>query len=439
MFFATNASGGAVAPVTAVNSNPTIAVNGTSVAIAGPTWTNTSLVLPGVVYQLLCGALEEVIVQTRGSGYSNPVATASGITFGTPTLLNGVIGSVTITNGGSGYTRGGSLIATDATGSGFVAVATYSGGAMTGILIESGGSNYTSPTITLSGEFGLGGSGATFSATLVNGAIGTVPIVSSPTNLTSAPAITISDSGGGSGSGAVAAALMSGPRSTDTVTFSASSGWLTTSAGTTPGATNAAMANYGGALEPAFTVTPTMPLGMNIMSPFGFAGGKAINQNWLKGIQAPFNGASNPTLTISDSTGSLAVAYGTVNSSGQVTAWVVPCGGIGYTGPTAVATAPASGGTTATAGAITVVGGVITAIAVGNAGSGYGGSTVDGHPIAINSTVDASNASTGGYPGAISRWPTPPTVPSTAPTAWACPTRPGPGRMSPTRPHRRPP
>ena len=65
---------------------------------------------------------------------------------------------------------------------------------------------------------------------------------------TSAPTIAITD--GGSGTGGVAAPIMTGPISTDAVTYSAAQGWLTTSGGTIPAATNAPLFNFNGQLEP---------------------------------------------------------------------------------------------------------------------------------------------------------------------------------------------
>ena len=70
-------------------------------------------------------------------GLTHPVATASGLTLGPPTLLNGVVTAVPITAGGSNYKQGGALIATG-TGTGFVGYVVMSGGVMTRrVIIES--------------------------------------------------------------------------------------------------------------------------------------------------------------------------------------------------------------------------------------------------------------------------------------------------------------
>jgi hypothetical protein len=78
----------------------------------------------------------------------------------------GVIGTVTVTNGGSGYTTPPSVIFTNTGtgGSGATAVATVSGGAVTGVTITFPGSGYTSvPAI---GFTGGGGTGAGAKATI---------------------------------------------------------------------------------------------------------------------------------------------------------------------------------------------------------------------------------------------------------------------------------
>lgn len=414
--------GGLLAPVTAVNSNPTISVNGNSITLAtgastatsfGPLWSNTTHNCPFVAYQMLCGSVASVVVQAGGSAYTSPVATptgggGTGLVLGTPTLLNGVIAAIAVGTPGTGYTHGDSVRVIDSTGagSGFVGHSTVSGGAVASIVVENGGSNYSTGHLTANfstdnsnpsnGDVVLTaptiGNGG-----IVNGVIGTVPVISPGLNYTSAPTIAIT----GGGTGAVAVPIMSGPASTDVVTYSASANWLATAAGGVGAASSAPMLNYAGQIEPAFNAPRTMRLGMNVVGPQGYGGAYAKNQNWLNQIQANWHGANPPAVTISDSTGILATAVGIVNSSGVVTGYTVTCGGVGYTAPTGLVAAPPSG-VTAIVGSITLSGGVITGIAPGStSGSGYAGSTIDGRPIAINSAVNAANASTSGKPTAF--------------------------------------
>ena len=73
------------------------------------------------------------------------------------------IASVTVSNQGSGYTGDVSLVVTDTTGSGAMLKPKITDGKITGVTIVSGGTNYTSPTITVVSDRG---SGASLSATV---------------------------------------------------------------------------------------------------------------------------------------------------------------------------------------------------------------------------------------------------------------------------------
>ena len=224
------------------------------------------------------------MVQKRGSGYTSPVATATGGGFttacslGTPTLLNGVITAISATLSAS---DAGQVSIKDlgGTGSGFVGSFTVASPGTSGqvtFLIESGGSGY-STNLELVYNYGVV-AGATI--TVSNGVIGSVPVLSPGVGYTTTPTITITD--GGPGTGVVAAPIMTGPMATDLVSYSAPAGWLTTAAGAVPASTNAAMFSFNGELEPNFAQVPrTMKLAMNIMAPFGYAQGRPFTQNWL--------------------------------------------------------------------------------------------------------------------------------------------------------------
>jgi len=85
--------------------------------------------------------------------------------------------------------------------------------------------------------------------------------------------------------------------STDTVTYTAAGGWLTTTAGNAPSATAAAVANYTGQLEPGVGGVPgfnmpasqrTMQVGMNMLGPSENYGSTFNNSiNWVHRFSNP--------------------------------------------------------------------------------------------------------------------------------------------------------
>ena len=108
-----------VSAITAIASSPTFSVQwgGTGSVYAvnsyGPVWSDswasTLVQNPFACWQLLCGPVESILVQTPGSGYStSPTVAAtgggsgSGLVLGTPVVSGGVV-SYAVTNGGSGY------------------------------------------------------------------------------------------------------------------------------------------------------------------------------------------------------------------------------------------------------------------------------------------------------------------------------------------------
>ena len=60
-------------------------------------------------------------------------------------LIGGTVNSVTVTNGGNGYTSAPTVYFTGGGGFGATGIATLTGGVVTGVTIMSGGSGYTSP------------------------------------------------------------------------------------------------------------------------------------------------------------------------------------------------------------------------------------------------------------------------------------------------------
>lgn len=130
-------------------------------------------------------------------------------------LATGVVGSITLVSPGSGYTDG-SYALTFSGGGGTGAAGTYtvSGGVVTSIELTDGGSGYTgTPAITFTSG---GGTGAVATASLSPGAVSSVTVVNGGTGFTSTPTLTFE---GGGGTGAVATAnLTSGVITSVTVT-----------------------------------------------------------------------------------------------------------------------------------------------------------------------------------------------------------------------------
>jgi hypothetical protein len=90
--------------------------------------------------------------------------------------ITGAVDTLTLTNGGAGYTSAPTVVFTGGGGSGAVANATISGGTVTALTIINSGTGYTSaPTVTL---IGGGGTGATATATVVTFQSATLTITS---------------------------------------------------------------------------------------------------------------------------------------------------------------------------------------------------------------------------------------------------------------------
>lgn len=87
----------------------------------------------------------------------------------TPSISGGTLKSITVTDGGSGYTSAPTVTISGGGGSGATATATVSGGAVTAVTITAAGTNFTSdPTVSFSGG---GGSGATATADIYEDSI----------------------------------------------------------------------------------------------------------------------------------------------------------------------------------------------------------------------------------------------------------------------------
>jgi hypothetical protein len=142
------------------------------------------------------GAVTSVTITDGGTGYTSaPTVTFTGgagkDAAATASVSGGKVTAITITNGGSGYTSAPTIAITGGAGAGATATASVSG--VTAISITNGGSGYTSaPTIAITGG---GGSGATATATVSKGTVTAATITNSGSGYTSAP--TIAFAGGG--------------------------------------------------------------------------------------------------------------------------------------------------------------------------------------------------------------------------------------------------
>ncbi len=239
------------------------------------------------------------------------------------------LSSVTVTNGGAGYTAPTATIAAPTTGTQATAVAS---GTVTGLTLTSAGSGYSNPVVTFSGG---GGNGA--AASMGSGVISSLALTNSGAGYAAAP--TVSFSGGG---GSLAAASASG--SVDAITLSNSGAGYATMPGVTlaapPTGGTQATASASGSVD-AIAVT---------------SGGGGY--------------AAVPTVTLSAPP--VGGTQATASATGGVDAITVGTPGAGYTAPSVALTAPPVGGTQATATAT----GIVDSLTLTTPGSLYTAPTV---------------------------------------------------------------
>ncbi|MDR3638959.1 MAG: proprotein convertase P-domain-containing protein [Isosphaeraceae bacterium] len=172
-------------------------------------------------------SVEAIAVVAGGSGYTTaPTVSFTGGggsgAAGVATISNGVVTAVTLTAGGSGYTSVPTVVLSGGGGTGALATAqissvvtevmgpagridgpqTYSNQGIKSVSVTNGGSGYTTaPTVTITGG---GGSGAAAYATISGGLVTSITLTSAGSGYTSTPTVTLT---GGGGTGARAAAL----------------------------------------------------------------------------------------------------------------------------------------------------------------------------------------------------------------------------------------
>jgi hypothetical protein len=147
------------------------AVNNLAVTFSSP-GTPGSLTARGYATTNGQGNIQAIIITFPGKGYeSQPKISLGGATFNF-VITSGIISSMSINNGGAGYTTGTRINISAPGGAGLTASATITSvngnGAITGITLVSGGTGYTStPTVTFGRQV--------FSSTIINGFIGNLP------------------------------------------------------------------------------------------------------------------------------------------------------------------------------------------------------------------------------------------------------------------------
>ena len=166
-----------------------------------------TLTLSNPVASILSQRISRVVVSNAGYSYTSPpVVSFSGASG---------VSSVTVTAGGSLYVNPPTVSFTGGTGTGATAIATVSGGVVTGVTITSRGSFTVAPTGVSFTPVGGGsgaaatvslGTGPTTAVTLSAGRIQSITVTGDGgTFYTAAPTVTIS---GGNGGGALATAVL---------------------------------------------------------------------------------------------------------------------------------------------------------------------------------------------------------------------------------------
>jgi FtsP/CotA-like multicopper oxidase with cupredoxin domain len=106
-----------------------------------------------------------------------------------------IVSSITLTNGGSGYTAAPAVTITGGGGTGATATATVANGVITGIAVSTGGTGYTFANVNITGD----GLGATATATITGGVITGITVTNGGSGYTTASAAIF-----GNGTGATA-------------------------------------------------------------------------------------------------------------------------------------------------------------------------------------------------------------------------------------------
>ena len=265
-------------------------------------------------------AITNITVTNGGTGYyAEPTVNITGAGSGAEAIASvrgGQVVEVTILSGGTGYTGTPSISFTDeripasitvddpGPGSGAIAEAVLTG-KVTGVIVDDGGANYSSPSVSLVDP---NGTGAILAATVYDGSSGIegIFVTDGGTGYTTAPNVTINDP---DGTGATATASISGGQVTDIIVDTPGTGYT----------------------------DPTIIIGD--IDSGGGTGATAVATGSIKSIDvtnapppAGTGYSQSPTVSISDTTGSGAAATAVV--VGVVQDITISNGGNNYINPT---------------------------------------------------------------------------------------------------------
>lgn len=165
---------------------------------------DTDAVLAAV---LTSTSVDHLNLLSGGSGYANgtyglTITGGSGSgAGGTFTVSDGVVQTVSLASGGSGYKSLPSISFAGAGGTGAAAVAVLVGTSVASVTVLKGGSGYaTTPTLSFSGG---GGTGATATATVTSRAISSVSVGAGGTGYTSPPTVIVQSGQNSAASGTI--------------------------------------------------------------------------------------------------------------------------------------------------------------------------------------------------------------------------------------------
>lgn len=334
-------------------------------------------------------------------GTSSPADPYARIQSMQGTFNTGTVTTLTLTNGGSGYTSPPQVIISGGGGSGATAIATLnSGSGVASITLTSGGTGYTAtPTVTLgapdmtTGVLTQATAVATYSSSVV---VGPAATFAAGSGYTSPPTVTFSG-GGGAGAAATTALAPSGVAS---VAVTAGGGYLTAPNVVFNPAGATATANLGAGPVASVTMTApgtgyTLAPGVSFGTPgSGAAGTSTLVPTSVGSVTLTNPGSlyvSAPAVTFNGGGGTLAAASTTLSQTGGVGAINVTAAGTGYTlPPTININSPQLTGTRATA---TVS--AMQPVGVGSVRVTNGGSCVATTPVPTVTLVSVNGAGSG--------------------------------------------
>ena len=180
-------------------------------------WSFTCLAEVGdfasLMQNLVAGPVGSLTLTNPGSGYVSAPTVGfggggSGATAVATVAVAGALGDLTLASGGSGYTTAPAVVFSGGGGMGAVATATLSSnGSVCGVSLTAAGTDYTSaPLLTFEGG---GGAGATATAALATAGTVNVTLLSGGLGYSSPPTVTF-EGGGGSGASAQAVLAIQG-------------------------------------------------------------------------------------------------------------------------------------------------------------------------------------------------------------------------------------